>query len=265
MRAMVDMGTSPHRETPRRVLRWAECGEGTPTWGRGGGMMFYGGPGTDGTTADVPDPPAWTSPDEGSGEYDQRDPTLEDYANYELAELIAGGGDLTGKGPAADNMRHFLGNTGEDMPIDVDDMMDSSSGLAAEIDATRQQLGQQAIAEAESSGATGPVTFPVNTDWNGYYITQSESEKYFYATGGMEYNINGTVTAYPPSTPGGEWTYEMSTEVNSRDRYNWDTGKGVTIGPVTVQDEQMQGLHQSGLAQEYNIVGQSSEQTTTGP
>src|SRR5699024_7727832 len=97
MRAMVDMGTSPHRETPRRVLRWAECGEGTPTWGRGGGMMFYGGPGTDGTTGDVPDPPAWTSPDEGSGEYDQRDPTLEDYANYELAELIAGGGDLTGK------------------------------------------------------------------------------------------------------------------------------------------------------------------------
>lgn len=255
---------------PRRGRRPHDAQDqepGSPEFGTPGPDAYPGGlgPGSDGTTADVPDPPAWTPPDGGSGEYDQREPTLEDYANYELAELIAAGGDLTGKGPAADNMRHFLGNTGDDMPIDVDDMMANSPGLSAEIDATRQQLGQQAIAEAESSGATGPVTFPVNTDWSGYYITQSESEKYFYATGGMEYNINGTVTAHPPSTPGGEWTYEMSTEVNSRDRYNWDTGKGVTIGPVTVQDEQMQGLHQSGLAQEYNIIGQSSEQTTTGP
>ena len=252
-------GRRPHDEQEQEP--------GSPENGTSGPDAYPGGlgPGTDGTTSQVPDPPAWTPPDKGSGDYDQRDPTLEDYANYELAELIATGGNLTGKGPAADNMRHFLENTGEDKPIDVDDMLASAPGLSAEIDAARQQLGQQAIADAESSGATGPVTFPVNTGWSGYYISDSESEKYFYATGGMQYNVNGTVTAYPPSTPGGEWTYEMNTEVNTRDRYNWDTGKSVTIGPVTVHDEQMQGLHQSGLAQEYNIVGQSSQQTTTGP
>lgn len=162
-------------------------------------------------------------------------------------------------------MRHFLANTGEDKPIDVDDMIGSAPGLAADIDATHQQLGQQAIDQARQSGATGPVTFPVNTDWKGYYIGKGESEKYYYATAGMQYNVNGTVTAYPPSTPGGEWTYEMNTQVHTRDRYNWDNGKAVKIGPLTVRDEQMQGLHQSGLAQEYNIVGTSSEQTRTGP
>lgn len=73
------------------------------------------------------------------------------------------------------------------------------------------------------------------------------------------------MTAYPPETTGGEWRYEMNTEVNTRDRYNWDAGKATTVGPIAVQDERMQGLHQSGLAQEFNIVGRSSKRTTTGP
>ena len=75
----------------------------------------------------MPPPPAWTPPDKGSGPYDVRDPGISDYLNYELAEAMATGGDLTGKGP-------------------------------------------------------------VNTAWNGHYIGPSESEKYYYATGGMQYN-----------------------------------------------------------------------------
>lgn len=240
---------------------------GDPQFGTGGPDPYPGGlgPGRAGTAVPVPDPPSWTPPDEGSGEYDVRDPGFSDYANYELAEAIAAGGDVTGKGPAADNMRHFLGNSGEDKPIDVDDMLDEAPGFAADVDSTRQQLGAQAIERAQGSGATGPVTFPVNTDWEGYYVSSSESEKYYYATAGMQYNVNGTVTAYPPSEPGGEWRYEMSAEVNTRDRYNWDTGKSTSVGPISVDDEQMQDLHESGLAQEYNIVGESSQQTTTGP
>lgn len=265
-----DLDDGARRTDPRTGRRPHDAQQqepGSPEFGTSGPDPYPSGlgPGQEGTAVEVPDPPVWIPPDEGSGEYDQRDPGFEDYANYELAELIATGGDLTGKEPAAENMRHFLGNSGDDMPIDVDDMMTSAPQLAAEIEATRQQMGQQAIADAQQSGATGPVTFPINTDWSGYYISESESAEYFYATGGMQYNVNGSVTAHPPSTPGGEWTYEMNTEVNTRDRYNWDSGKSVTIGPVQVDDEQMQGLHQSGLAQEYNIVGQSSRQTTTGP
>lgn len=273
--AEIDVGDDGERRGPRdgdprrgrRPHDPADQDPGDPEFGTGGPDPYPGGlgPGRAGTTAPVPDPPSWTPPDRESGEYDVRDPGFSDYANYELAEAIAAGGDVTGKGPAADNMRHFLGNSGEDKPIDVVDMLEEAPGFAADVDSTRQQLGAQAIEQAQGSGATGPVTFPVNTGWEGYYVSAAESEQYYYATAGMEYNVNGTVTAYPPAEPGGEWRYEMSTEVNSRDRYNWDTGKRTTVGPITVDDEQMQGLHESGLAQEYNIVGESSQQTTSGP
>lgn len=58
----------------------------------------------------------------------------------------------------------------------------------------------------------GPMTLPVNTDWERYYVNADESEKYYYATGGMQYNVNGTVTAYPPSTPpeGYDWARDVT-------------------------------------------------------
>lgn len=250
-----DLGETGRLADPRSDRRPSpevEQETGAPEHGTAGPRPYENGLGepVPGTSAQAPDVPEWTPPDEGSGEYDVRDPGLSDYANYELAEAIAAGGELTGKGPAAENMRHFLGNTGEDKPIDVDDMLGQAPDLRANVEATEQQLGMQAIENAKKSGVTGPVTFPVNTPWTDHYIGAGESEKYYYATGGMKYNVNGTVTAYPPDTPGGEWRYEMKTSVNTRDRYNWDAGKTAQVGPITVSDEQMQGLHQSGLAQD---------------
>lgn len=39
------------------------------------------------------------------------------------------------------------------------------------------------------------------------------------------------------------------------DRYNWDTGKSVTIGPITVTDAFMGEFHRQGLAREYDCYG----------
>lgn len=235
------------------------------------------GPGVPGTTADAPAPPAWEPADEGSGEWGVREPTDEDHETVDLVEMLILGGRLTGKGAASDNLQHYIDNTGEDKPIDVDDMMDSVPDFDNAVSERQQSIGMEAIAQAQESGATGPVTFPVNTDWAGESASQSVSEKYFYATGSFDYNLNGTVTAYPPETTGGDWTYEVETTVNVRDRYNWDTGKGVSIdvpgpdwlpghpGTINIPDTQMQGLHQSGMAREYNIVGESDPVITTGP
>lgn len=233
------------------------------------------GPGVPGTSADSPEPPAWEPADSGSGAWDSREPTQEDRDNRDLAEDLVLGGRFTGKGAASDNLEHYLDNTGEDMAIDVDDMIEEVPEFSTAVSEQRSSIGQEAISQAQQSGATGPVTFPVNTDWEGGQASKSESEKYFYATGSFDYNQTGTVTAYPPDDPGGDWTYEVDTAVNLRDRYNWDTGKGVNIDvpdwvpgypdEINVSDTQMQGLHQSGLAREYNIVGASERSTHTGP
>ncbi|WP_225832962.1 hypothetical protein [Streptomyces sp. NK08204] len=47
-------------------------------------------------------------------------------------------------------------------------------------------------------------------------------------------------------------------QANVWDRYNWDEGKGVNVGPMKIPDGQMAKLHRVGLAQEYDMAGSSS-------
>lgn len=47
----------------------------------------------------------------------------------------------------------------------------------------------------------------------------------------------------------------MRYKVYGNDRYNWDGGKATKIGPITITDTQMQELHETGLAREYNLRG----------
>lgn len=71
------------------------------------------------------------------------------------------------------------------------------------------------------------------------------------------------MTVYPPSDANGEWTYSYDTQTHVADRYNWDGQKSVDIGPFHVTDKQLQELHQAGIAQEYDLVGESS--VSSGP
>lgn len=50
-------------------------------------------------------------------------------------------------------------------------------------------------------------------------------------------------------------------QVHVADRYNWDGNKATTILGMTITDKQLQELHQTGLAQEYDLVGESSVRT----
>ncbi len=44
-------------------------------------------------------------------------------------------------------------------------------------------------------------------------------------------------------------------EFHFYDRYNWDRGKKVDIGSMTVTDDFMGEFHRQGLAKEFNLVG----------
>jgi hypothetical protein len=233
----------------------------------GGVPGFPGGLGqpVPGTSVPHPSPPDWSPPDEGAGEHgsDSWWTTGDDHVVEGAA--YAGATAMSGSWPhAADNLRHYLGNSGDTLTQDIDAMLEDCPELRGQVDADVQNMAHNAVEQARASGATGPVTFPISTDWQGYYITKGESSDWFYATGGMAYSIQGEVTVYPPDTPGGEWRYETDTSVSYRDRYNWDGGKSTQIGPLTVTDDQLAELHRAGIAQEYNMTGESGNRHATG-
>ncbi len=224
-----------------------DSGLGTPT------------PGTSTPTAS--EPPAWSVPDEGAGEHSSEGAGIFDRAKEFAAEMAANA--MSGMWPAAArNLLHYLDNSGETLEQDVDDMLDSSDTFSDAVDVQRERLITEAVDRAKAQGADGPLTFPVNTPWTGVYI--GDDKNWFYALGGISFNQNGSVTVTPPATPGGAWTYSWTTEVNIRDRYNWDGGKSTDIGPFNITDEELAELHRKGLAQEFTAVGSSDEQQHAG-
>lgn len=86
-----------------------------------------------------------------------------------------------------------------------------------------------------------------------------------YVTGGYQYATDGTVTVYPPTADNPEWTYSYDYRVHTADRYNWDGSKSTQIFGMTITDKQLQELHRAGLAQEYDMSGESSVRHGTGP
>ncbi|MFC7744568.1 hypothetical protein ACFQXA_31895 [Nocardiopsis composta] len=58
----------------------------------------------------------------------------------------------------------------------------------------------------------------------------------------------------------------MTTEVNFRDQYNWDGGKGTDVLPgLHVSDKVLADMHRAGVAQEFPMYGTSDSTTTEGP
>ena len=78
-------------------------------------------------------------------------------------------------------------------------------------------------ARQESSGATGPITYPFNTKWEGE--TATESMNWYYAVGSYDHATEGTITVYSPTPDHPNGYYTCDYKVHVADRYNWDGGK----------------------------------------
>lgn len=217
-----------------------------------------------GTTTTPPEPPPWEPFDEGAGDHDSEFAGPVDRSAEVAAETAANA--MAGAWPdASRNLLHFLANSGDTLEQDVDAMLADVPRMQEEVDVLRGNLTDAALADAQARGADGPLTYPLNTEWAGFYIGKEDSSNWFYALGGIQYNVSGQVTVFPPTEPGGEWTYETTTTVSIRDQYNWDGGKATQIGPFTITDERLAALHRAGLAQEFTATGTSGSQTTSGP
>ncbi|WP_233187953.1 hypothetical protein [Actinomyces qiguomingii] len=220
-----------------------------------------------GEHAEMPGVTPWVYPGdtakEGSGAYGSRSADPLDHLVHEAATIgaIVKASDWP---DASRNLLHFLGNSGDPQELDADRMLEDVDGLNTKTQEAVKTMAEAARNDAEASGVTEPVTYPFTTKWEGYYIRAEEDQNWFYATGGCNYATDGTVTVYPPTADNPEWTYSYDYRVHVADRYNWDGDKSTQIGPFDVSDKQLQELHRAGLAQEYDMSGESSVMRGTG-
>lgn len=173
---------------------------------------------------------------------------------------------------SADHLKHYITGNGEDKVIDMEQFMSDVPEFAEVVDERQRTIGEQAIEEAKRMGADRPVIFPVSTaktGW-GYPPDAVNGSSFVYdnrdwqnAIGSFHYHLVGEVTAIPPTSPGGEWTYTVTTEVKMEKYYDWErdndspalSGRKSWIYNFSQQD--LARLHQYGMAQEYWVKGET--------
>lgn len=239
----------------------------TRNTGRGDGGIrptLGDGPGGEGSTIGpnqpgFPTPPAPPASGDGSGTHGVDSPSLGDRLFEQVAYRAADAADAIGMSNAARHMRHYLGNSGETLNVDPARMKADMPAIRTEMDRSFQtQVRDVALREVQQNWDGKATSFQITTPWNGAYATKGMSQDWFYGIGGFSYAHTATVTVTPGAD--GAANVRIDSQTHVFDRYNWDGGKAVTIGPVTVTDERMGRLHEVGLAQEYEVRG-----TATGP
>lgn len=190
------------------------------------------------------DPPV--TPDTGAGPWNSKPKTMSaKVQKAAILDVIPTSIVLIGDN-AAKHVLHYLGNTGKDLRIDLEGMINEVSSA--------KKLYYLEVDQAKAFVETLPVgTYDItSTKVQGGYNTKSESTNWFFAVGGYSVWGKGKATIQNNST-GREYSLEF--EYKFYDRYNWDTGKKVDIFGIEVTDYFMGEFHRQGLAREYNEIG----------
>lgn len=195
----------------------------------------------------VPADPPKPAEGDGIGPYNSQNPGIGDrISKVKFYGVAAAAGEI-GLVNAEKNMRHYLGNSGDDLKVTPESMM---SGLPTFRTAVKAVAQNEAVAAYKRiSGASGEKAF--SSSWNSFYATKDLSWDWFFAIGGFSYSVTGVVTK---KSGGGSLKYQ----VHIFDRYNWDNGKSVDIGPFHFEDKELGNLHLKGLAREYTVRGSSA-------
>lgn len=147
------------------------------------------------------------------------------------------------------NLRHYLENSGSDLAIAPEKIL---GGLPQFRDAVKSLAQNQATAAYKlisTSGGEKAFTSP----WKSFYATKDQSLDWYFALGGFSYSVTGVVVKSASTAGAGSLKYQA----HIFDRYNWDAGSSVDIGPFHFEDTELGNLHLKGLAREYNVRGTS--------
>lgn len=191
------------------------------------------------------------TPDPGAGQWNSRIRTWEVMLKKELIldvlplAWVAIGDDAT------KHMVHYLGNTGSDLTIDL-------QGMINDISSARMRMVDEILQAQHFVLQLPPGRHNITSKrLNVAYAQKSESWNWFYATGG--YSTWGTGVASISEGKSGDH-YTLDFEYHYYDRYNWDKGKSVTIGGVKIEDDTMGEFHRQGLAREFDMRGSIKRQ-----
>ncbi|MFF7294988.1 hypothetical protein [Streptomyces sp. NPDC008265] len=200
------------------------------------------------------------APDRGSGKHGAEDIAWNDWITRTKMQMLVVGADGGDLNDASRNMKHYLDNTGTPMELPVDKMLTDVDGFQTHVDRRHllnreEEWREQALAEYERNGGR-PVAMPVETPNADYSFTEAVDRNWFYAVGSARSNVTGVVTVAPGAD--GKPVVGLDYQVNVWDRYNWDEGKGVSIGKFEIPDGEMGRQHKIGLAQEFNMAGSSA-------
>ena len=199
--------------------------------------------------------------DAGSGEWCGAGHFSEQLYHYKcyLEQLVEGSFYLKYRYPVArDHLLHYLQNTGEDVHINLFDLMSKSNQLR---DNYVSELNEAKVfCRNLSPGQHFFTSESVSTD---DFI--SSDPDLFYAIGGYQYWGKGQVLItedkYKNTMSNGSrlCSYDLTFQFKFFDSYNWNVtvaNSEVRLGSVIpVSDDFMGRFHQECLAREYNIFG----------
>ena len=160
-------------------------------------------------------------------------------------------GDLLNSHWAADNLRHYDGNSGQTKPIDVEHLLANDAGLRQKVDDLLADHGpswkREAIEAFRDSGGQPVLLEKKISRWHGH---TADSWDDWFAIGSYQYTLSGLVKAVPDAD--GNPKVSVDYQVHVADRYNWNNfGSSPTV-------DFFHGIpHRYGLSQEYDMRGTS--------
>jgi hypothetical protein len=186
------------------------------------------------------------TPDAGAGVWNSSRSSAEMWLKKQAVYQILPHARIVIGSDATRNMAHYLNNSGKDLSLNVESLIDDVPG--------EKRLYERELILARRFVQTLPVgTHNISSKSATVgYAEQKESWNWYFATGG--YSIWGKGVAKVTAVAGVA-QYELDFEYKFFDRYNWDGGKSVEIMGVEITDEFMGRFHREGYAKEYNLVG----------
>jgi len=215
---------------------------------------------------EIPAPRPRLPADRGAGEhgsdpwYTRGDDLLSE-ADFKIARLW---GRAIGWTHAADLLKHYLGNSGDDYLVNPDDMTRDMPIFRRGLEATATDHIRTLAQDVVRDGRYG-VSLPFRSEWKRADLIDDTDADWFNAIGQVDYSVTGVATVFAPDQPGAPPTVEVDYQNHIFDRYNWDEGKTATFGPLTISLDRLAELHRAGVAKEFNVVGSSEVKRYAGP
>ena len=170
--------------------------------------------------------------------------TLEKFVAANIGIVWLGMPDATA------HLMHYFGNSGSDYTIRLQKMIDDVP--SAKRVQNREIAWAQAFVESLPDGKHIITSGAPSGAAEGAYNTKRESWNWYYAVGGYSAWGKGNATVC-------KHEYTLEFEYKFYDRYNWDTGKSVTILGHMVTDQFMGEFHRQGLAKGFDMRGSAKK------